>query len=33
MKYSHLDVTGVVGTTCTHGIPLKFLNITSGGER
>ncbi|CAB5357577.1 unnamed protein product [Rhizophagus irregularis] len=22
-----LDISGVVGTTCKHGIPMKFLNI------
>ncbi|CAB5180165.1 unnamed protein product [Rhizophagus irregularis] len=25
-----LDISGVVGTTCKHGIPMKFLNIKTG---
>ncbi|EXX55967.1 hypothetical protein RirG_220460 [Rhizophagus irregularis DAOM 197198w] len=25
-----LDISGVVGTTCKHGIPVKFLNIKTG---
>lgn len=30
---SKLDISGIVGTTCGHGIPLKFIDIRSGGER
>ncbi|CAB4386867.1 unnamed protein product [Rhizophagus irregularis] len=25
-----LDISGVVGITCKHGIPMKFLNIKTG---
>ncbi len=25
-----LDISGVIGTMCKHGIPMKFLNIKTG---
>ncbi|PKK59661.1 hypothetical protein RhiirC2_794513 [Rhizophagus irregularis] len=28
-----LDISGVVGTTCKHGIPMKFLNIKTGESK
>lgn len=27
------DETGVFGCTCRHGIPLRFLNLKSMGEK
>ena len=32
-KSKHLDDTGIFGSTCRHGIPLKFLNLCNMGER
>ncbi|CAB4423895.1 unnamed protein product [Rhizophagus irregularis] len=32
-KFKHLDDTGIFGSTCRHGIPLKFLNLRNMGER
>jgi hypothetical protein len=29
----HLDEAGLMGTTCFHGIPLRYLNIHGTGER
>jgi hypothetical protein len=33
VKNSHLDIVGIVGATCTHGIPMRFVNVLSGGEK
>jgi len=32
-KSKYLDDTGIFGSTCRHGIPLKFLNLHNMGER
>jgi hypothetical protein len=32
-KSKYLDDTGIFGSTCRHGIPLKFLNLRNMGER
>ncbi|CAB4482642.1 unnamed protein product [Rhizophagus irregularis] len=33
IKSKHLDDTGLFGSTCRHGIPLKFINLKGIGER
>ncbi|CAB5213016.1 unnamed protein product [Rhizophagus irregularis] len=32
-KSKFLDDTGIFGSTCRHGVPLKFLNLKNMGER
>ncbi|PKY60134.1 hypothetical protein RhiirA4_517405 [Rhizophagus irregularis] len=32
-KSKHLDDTGLFGSTCRHGIPLRFINLKGIGER
>ena len=32
-KSKYLDDTGIFGSICRHGIPLKFLNLRNMGER
>ncbi|GBB94952.1 hypothetical protein RclHR1_02450005 [Rhizophagus clarus] len=32
-KSKFLDDTGIFGSTCRHGVPLKFLNLKKMGER
>ncbi|CAB5396216.1 unnamed protein product [Rhizophagus irregularis] len=33
LKSNYLDDTGIFGSTCRHGIPLKFINLKGIGER
>ena len=33
IKSKKLDDTGLFGSTCRHGIPLKFINLKGIGER
>ena len=33
IKNPQFDITGIVGATCAHGVPMLFVNIPSGGEK